>query len=103
MRESVCERVCVCAIMPVAQRVTCVGPEEIESELEAINLTFLCYQIWFGAEYICSFHILCFSLHCLLLFSLLLYLCLNLPPVLPSFQTTGTGLNVESSILHLSL
>lgn len=37
--------------MPEAQRATCVGPDEIESELEAINLTFPCYQIWFGAEY----------------------------------------------------
>lgn len=48
MRESVCERVCVCAIMPVAQRVTCVGPEEIESELEAINLP--SFAIRFGLE-----------------------------------------------------
>lgn len=42
--------------MPEAQRATCVGPDEIESELEAINLTFPCYQIWFGAEYIFTPH-----------------------------------------------
>lgn len=69
----------VCAIMPVAQRATCVGLEKIESELEAINLTFPCHQIWFGAEYIYSLHMLCFSLHSLLLFSL------SLSPSRPSF------------------
>lgn len=44
--------------MPVALRATCVGPEKTESELEAINLTFPCYQIWFGAEYIFGPHAL---------------------------------------------
>lgn len=35
---------------------TCVGPEETESELKAINLLFLCYKIWSGAEYISTPH-----------------------------------------------
>lgn len=72
---SFCERVCVCVIMPVAPRATYVGPGEIEIELEAINLTFRCYQIWFRAEYtIYSLHTLCFSLHSLLLLSFSFFL-----------------------------
>lgn len=84
--ESFCEREYVCAIMPVAPRATCAGPGEIESELEAINLTFRCYQIWFGAEYsIYSIHTLCFSLHSLLLLSLSLSLSLSISPSCLSF------------------
>ena len=46
--------VCVCSNASGTVGATCVGPEEIESELEAINLTFPCFQIWFGGEYIYS-------------------------------------------------
>lgn len=63
----------MCVIMPVAQGATCVCPKEIESELEAINLTFP-----FGLEQnIKSFHTLCFSLHSLFLLSLSVFISVS--------------------------
>lgn len=56
--------------MPVAKRATCVGPEEIENELETINLTVPSFQSWFGAECILSPHALFLFMQPALRFSL---------------------------------
>lgn len=76
--------------MPMAPQATYVGPGEIEIELEAINLTFRCYQMWFGAEYsIYSLHTLCFSLHSRLRLSFSFFL--------PSFTRSNPQVLVKKS------